>query len=43
VAVADRGVGQGAGQVGLPGAGRYPRFWLVKAVLLQVISMLRLM
>jgi hypothetical protein len=43
VAGADGGVREGAGQVGLPAAGRYPRFRLVKATFLQVMSMLRLM
>jgi hypothetical protein len=42
-AAADGDVPQRGGQVGLADADRYPRFRLVIAAFLQVISMLRLM
>jgi hypothetical protein len=35
--------GQPDGQVGLAGAGRYPRFEFARVVFLQVISLLQLM
>jgi hypothetical protein len=42
-AAADGDVAQGGGQVRLADAARYPRFRLVIAAFLQVISLLRLM
>ncbi len=42
-AAADGDVAQGGGQVRFPDAGSYPRFRLVIAAFLQVISLLRLM
>ena len=42
-AAADGDVAQGGGQVRLPDADGYPRFRLVIAAFLQVISLLRLM